>query len=165
MHKPEDLCFLPQVAAALQQLKNLGYLLICVTNQSGVARGMFTRAAVDRFHETMSQQLANLGVALDGIYVCPHHPDGKVTEFAKKCDCRKPAPGLIHQATQDFAIDLQKSYLIGDKDSDIACARQAGMKAIRIDSGQYENRVPADYACASLLEASQYIARQKPTSS
>lgn len=157
VYKVEDLRFLPGVVAALHQLKHMGYLLICVTNQSGVARGMFTLKDVENFNEHMLQQLASLNASLDGIYVCPHHTEGKIKEYAVACDCRKPLPGLIEQACEDFDIDLDKSFLVGDKDSDVECAENAGLGSIRIASGQYTSKTNADHTCKSLLEAAMWI--------
>lgn len=157
MHKLSQLNFLPGVVPALQMLKDAGYLLVCVTNQSGVARGMFPLSDVTAFNDYMLDQLASLNVPLDGLYVCPHHTDGKVAEYTKACDCRKPLPGLVKQAQRDFAIDMSKSFLIGDKDSDVECARNAGVKAVRITSGQYSEKAPADFTCTSLLDAAKWI--------
>lgn len=157
MHKISDLKIFQGVPAALAKLRAAGFLLIGVTNQSGIARGIFPLAALDAFNLELQKQLGTN--ALDGIYVCPHHPRGSVKGFAINCDCRKPGIGLINQAMNDHAIDLSKSFMIGDKDSDVECARNAKIGAIRISSGQYEQKIQADAVCGSLLEAARFIVK------
>lgn len=138
VYRPEDLKLLPGVARGMRRLKELGYQLIIITNQSGVARGMFTLEQVAEFHQKLKEELAKEGATFDDLFVCPHHPSGKVSAFTIACDCRKPATGLINQAVTKHSIDLAKSFLVGDKDTDITCAENAHIRGIQIAETQYK---------------------------
>lgn len=138
VYKPEDLKLLPGVAQGMRRLKELGYQLYIITNQSGVARGMFTIEQVYAFHQRLKEELAKDGATFDDLFMCPHHPDGKIAAYAIACDCRKPATGLIEQAFKKHAIDRAKSFLVGDKDSDITCAENAHIRGIQMADTQYK---------------------------
>lgn len=126
-HRIEDLAILPGVEPALAALRDAGYLLILVTNQSGIARGLFAEAAMHRFHEELQARLEAFGARLDDIRFCPHHPHGSVPELSVACACRKPAPGMILSAISALNIDPARSILIGDRESDVAAGRSAGL--------------------------------------
>ena len=120
--------FLPGVPDALRALQDAGYLLIVVSNQSGIGRGYYCEADVESLNQTIAQHLGStVGVTLSEFYHCPHHPTEAEGEFRRQCDCRKPAPGMIRQAVLDHGIDLKTSLLVGDKDSDIEAGRAAGV--------------------------------------
>jgi len=120
--------FLPGVPDALRALQDAGYLLIVVSNQSGIGRGYYCEADVESLNQVIAQHLGStVGVTLSGFYHCPHHPTEAEGEFRRQCDCRKPAPGMIRQAVLDHGIDLKTSLLVGDKDSDIEAGRAAGV--------------------------------------
>ncbi len=121
VHKPEDIELFPDVGEGLLQLQEAGFWLLVVTNQSGVARGLFGLQAVYACHQEIQRQLRPYGVQLDAFYSCPHHPAGSVSPFNITCRCRKPASGLLEQAVRERPIDLTHSYIIGDKQSDIEC--------------------------------------------
>lgn len=136
--RPEDLKVLPGVAAFLKKAQGLDYYLIVITNQSGVARGYFNLQDVDAFHRCLDAELwQQAGVKIDRYYTCPHHPKGNRPEYTQVCSCRKPATGMIEQALQDLPIDLGKSVLIGDKESDIECGIRLGISTIQVNHGQY----------------------------
>ena len=120
----DDFHFLPGVIEAMQLLKQKGYLLIVVTNQSGIARGYFSEDDFMNLTEWMDWSLADRDVDLDGIYFCPHHPD-----HGAPCDCRKPAPGMLLLAQQELGIDMAHSYMVGDKPSGLKAAINAGADA------------------------------------
>ena len=130
--KPEEFELIPQVAEAIKMINRSGYLTIVVTNQPVIARGDCTWDDLRMIHDKMETELGKKGAFVDGIYVCPHHPDkgyeGERPEYKVTCDCRKPGPGLILRAAQDFNIDLSQSIMIGDSDNDIEAGRQAGLK-------------------------------------
>jgi len=115
------------VFEALRRAQKLGYLLVVVTNQSGIARGYFTEDDYRRLEAHMRAIFLAEGIAFTGIYHCPHHPDGGIQHLAVHCDCRKPEPGMILRAARDHDIDLAESVMVGDKASDIAAARAAGV--------------------------------------
>ena len=104
------------------------YLLIVITNQSGVARGYFSILDVQVFNNYLIEKLAKLGVNILDVFVCPHYEYGVIKQYATNCNCRKPKPELIFKAQEKYNIDLKQSFLIGDKDSDILCGENAGLK-------------------------------------
>ncbi len=136
----EEFEFVPGAIDAMRRLKNAGYALVVVTNQSGIARGYYSEAQYQALTAAMKQALADAGAAVDAVYHCPHHPKGEVTELAIECDCRKPAPGMILRAAQDLNLSLPDSILVGDKPSDIEAARAAGVgKAYIVQSDNTES--------------------------
>ena len=127
VHQIDDFEFIEGSINALKKLKEMGYLLVLVTNQSGIARGYFTEAQFLRLTEWMDWSLAEQGVDFDGIYYCPHHPDGK-GEFKEDCPCRKPKPGMLLDAMKALNIDPQQSVMVGDKIEDIKAGINAKVK-------------------------------------
>ncbi len=124
---PRELTLLPGVPAAVAALNQAGLAVLIVTNQPGIAKGMLTRVELDELHRVITEQLAAGGGRLDGIYVCPHHPDGVVPPLAIACGCRKPAPGLLLRAAAELDLDLGGSYMIGDGDVDVLAGAAAGV--------------------------------------
>lgn len=127
--------FQPGAIEALRKLREHGYLLILVSNQSGVAHGYFGEDALQNLEIELQRLLESYGVVLDAIYFCPHHPNGKVTRFAVECMCRKPNPGMLLRAAADFEIDLNCSWMIGDILNDVEAGHRAGCRTILIDNG------------------------------
>lgn len=127
VHQIDDFEFIEGSINALKKLKEMGYLLVLVTNQSGIARGYFTEAQFLQLTEWMDWSLAEQGVDFDGIYYCPHHPDGK-GEFKEDCSCRKPKPGMLLDAMKALNIDPQQSIMVGDKIEDIKAGINAKVK-------------------------------------
>jgi len=111
------------------------FLVIVVTNQSGVARNFYTEDDVKKIHDFMQTDLKKFSAHIDAFYYCPHHPEGVVEKYKKICDCRKPKPGMILQAAKDFDIDLKQSILFGDSQRDIEAANNAGVKGIFFSGG------------------------------
>ena len=124
----DDFEFIDGVIEACKTLKEKGYLLVLITNQSGIARGYFTEEQFHTLTEWMDWSLADRGVDLDGIYYCPHHAEKGVGEYKIDCDCRKPKPGMLFSAIEELDIDVKKSVLIGDKVSDIQAGIAAGVE-------------------------------------
>lgn len=127
---------LPNVSKAIKKINNSGYLAIVVTNQPVIARGEVTREELNEIHNKMETFLGQEGAYLDGIYYCPHHPHkgyaGEIVELKIDCDCRKPKPGMLIQASKDFNINLNQSWMIGDSDNDILAGVNAGCKTERV---------------------------------
>lgn len=120
------------VAPGVRQLHETGFALVVVTNQSGIARGYFSEAAIN----PVKQRLCHLlQVPIAGFYYCPHHPDGAVMRYAIRCQCRKPQPGMMLQAAEDLGLDLRNSWLIGDILNDVEAGRRAGCRTVLIDNG------------------------------
>ncbi|PJG85482.1 D-glycero-beta-D-manno-heptose 1,7-bisphosphate 7-phosphatase [Conservatibacter flavescens] len=126
VHDIDQFEFIEGSIEALQQLKAMGYLLVLVTNQSGIARGYFSEDQFLQLTEWMDWSLADRGVDLDGIYYCPHHPEG-IGEFRQNCNCRKPKAGMLLQGIKELNIDPKQSVMVGDKIDDIIAGKTAGI--------------------------------------
>lgn len=152
----DDFKFIDGVIDALLKLKQKGYLLVVVTNQSGIARGLFTEEQFMSLTEWMDWSLADRGVDLDGIYFCPHHPSEGSDQYRKSCSCRKPGPDMILDAVKHLDIDLTRSYMVGDKPSDMKAAINAGVAhKILVETGKAiteEGRALAEAIYPSLVE-------------
>ena len=125
----DDFSFIDGSIEALQLLKQKGYLLVVVTNQSGIGRGYYSEADFIALTQWMDWSLAEHGVELDGIYYCPHHPDGGIGDYKQQCECRKPGTGMLTSAADELGIDFTQSYLVGDKLSDIQAGQKCKLKA------------------------------------
>src|SRR5262245_56017959 len=127
VHRPEQVEWVPGAIASVRRLNGLGYRVVVVTNQAGVAHGHYGEDSVLALHAWMRDELAAQGAIVDAFYHCPFHPEGRVEQFRKSHIDRKPGPGMILRAFSDLAIDREGSFLIGDRESDIAAARAAGI--------------------------------------
>jgi D-glycero-D-manno-heptose 1,7-bisphosphate phosphatase len=125
----------PFSAEAVKLLNEKGWLAILVTNQAGVARGYFTEELIGEVHSVLKSELGRNGATLDAIYYCAHHPSVGVAPYRSDCDCRKPRPGLIRRASEEFEIDLSRSWMIGDRYSDIELAHNAGLRPAFVMTG------------------------------
>ena len=135
LYKIEDFEWLEDAPQAIRWANEHGFLVIVITNQSGVARGYFTEEDVRRLHAWMNEDLVRFGAHIDAFYYCPHLLKGSVAAYAKDCDCRKPKPGLIERACADFDIDREASVLVGDKSRDVECAEAAGVRGVLYEGG------------------------------
>ena len=133
--RPEQLKLYTGIGPELRALQKEGFRLVVITNQAGIARGYFTEADLQHMHDYLTAELAQLGVQLDAIYHCPHHPDGTIPELAIRCDCRKPQPGMLLQAASDLDLDLNASWFVGDILDDIEAGTRAGCTTILVDLG------------------------------
>ena len=122
-----DFRWLPGVMPALRRLQQAGRALVVVTNQSGIARGCYTEDDLTAVHAHMRQELADAGIALAGVYACPHLPDAPVAAYRRVCACRKPQPGMLLRAAAELELDLARSCIVGDKPSDIEAGRAAAL--------------------------------------
>jgi D-glycero-D-manno-heptose 1,7-bisphosphate phosphatase len=141
VHRWEDFCWLPGAKAAIRRLNDAGVYVFVVTNQSGVARGMFDEAAVAALHARMCEDLGEIGAVIDDIRYCPHHPEASVAAYRRVCPCRKPAPGMILDLMAQWPVDASASVMVGDKDIDAAAGRAAGIKAEIVPAGGLEGFV------------------------
>ena len=165
VYEVDDFQFIDGVIEALLKLKQKGYLLVVVTNQSGIARGYFTEDQFMNLTEWMDWSLADRGIDLDGIYYCPHHPQGTVEEFRQTCDCRKPHPGMLISARDYLHIDMAASYMVGDKVEDMqaAAAASIGTKVL-VRTGKPvtpEAENAADWVLNSLADLPEAIKKQQ----
>ncbi|HYE65668.1 MAG TPA: HAD family hydrolase [Pyrinomonadaceae bacterium] len=166
VNHPSRYRIFPYSAEAVRLLNNAGWLAILVTNQAGVARGYFTEDLIGAVHGALKQDLERAHARLDAIYYCAHHPSVGEPPYRLDCDCRKPKPGLIQRAAEDFNIDLAESWMIGDRYSDIELARNAGVRSAFILSGygrgEWEYQRPSwkhepDLVAEDLLDAVRRI--------
>jgi D-glycero-D-manno-heptose 1,7-bisphosphate phosphatase len=136
---PDRLSVLPGAAEALARLGGAGFALVLVTNQPVVARGLCTLDDIDRIHDELDHRLrAAGGPALDARYVCPHHPDADDSAYRVSCDCRKPRPGMLVRAARELRLDLERSYMVGDRPSDVAAGAAAGCTTVQVRSGRHD---------------------------
>ncbi len=157
LRKIDDFELLPGVAKAIKSINNSGYLAIVVTNQPVIARGEVTYAQLDDIHNKMHTLLGLEGAYVDAIYYCPHHPhkgyEGEIPELKIECECRKPKPGMLLEAANDFNIDLVQSWMVGDGENDIKAGKAAGCKTVLIGSDNYFQ----DVTVSSLEEFINYL--------
>ena len=136
LHEVEKFQWIDGAKNAIKLCNERGLLVVIITNQSGIARGIFTAEQVNAIHNFMKEDLAKIGAHIDGIYICPHHPAGTVEEYPKVCDCRKPKPGLILRACKELDINPKTSVMIGDHARDVEAGRNAGLKdAVLFEGG------------------------------
>jgi len=156
------------VGIGLRQMHQMGYQLLVISNQSGVARGYFPESALAAVEQRLRALLKPFNVPLAGFYYCPHHPEGTVAEYAIACTCRKPEPGLLIEAAQDHMIDLTESWFIGDILNDVEAGRKAGCQTILLNNGNETewllsaDRVP-HYMTADLAEAATIVKEAEGT--
>ncbi|ADW17773.1 histidinol-phosphate phosphatase family protein [Desulfobulbus propionicus DSM 2032] len=157
---------LPGVGQAIRRLNEYGLPVLVVTNQSGLARGYFPESLLDEVHAEMRRQLALQGAHIDGLYICPHHPEAKEERFRLTCTCRKPRTGLLEQAAAERHLDLPRSYVVGDRWSDLRCGAAVGATTILVLTGygrgdaQYigpTQTVQPDFVAEDLQTAVQWI--------
>lgn len=168
LHRIEDFRLIPGAPQAIKILKEAGFFVVVVTNQSGVARGYFDMAAVQAIHRHLDAELAKIGTSVDAYYICPHHPEHGVGEYRKDCVCRKPLPGMLMEAAENLSIDLSRSFMVGDKRADFEAGSQAGCTALMVrtgygiaeSSGMEQNVVFDDLMAA----AEAIVAKVKPES-
>lgn len=130
VHRSEDFVWVEGAPEAVKWLNDRGYLVIVVTNQAGIARGYYTEEKFLYFMDWMNGELRRRGAHIDAFYYCPHHPTEGIEPYRRECRCRKPAPGLLEQALEDWPVDLERSFLIGDKESDLLAAQAAGIRGL-----------------------------------
>lgn len=161
LYKIEEWEWIPGAVEAIKLFNRLGFAVVVVTNQAGIARGFYKLADVESLHAWVGSELTKAGATIDAFYICPHHP-----EFGDiwNCVCRKPSPGLLRQAMADFNIDPSRSYLIGDKQSDIEAAIAAGIEPILVLTGygRQENEIVPKWVprVSDVLEAARILEKK-----
>lgn len=164
----KELRLLPGAAPALSRLAGAGFALVVVTNQAVVARGLASEAVVAAEHAALAERLATAGALLDGVYVCPHHPDADDARYRTACDCRKPRPGLLLRAAGELELDLARSVMVGDRITDVAAGTAAGCATVLVRSGAHLEPtielveplpagLAADVECDDLAAAADWI--------
>lgn len=147
----DDLEIFPYAKECIGKIKEKGFLTIVITNQSGVARGLFSEEVLQEMNSYLIKE-----IGVDAIYYCPHHPKGKIEAYKKECNCRKPYTGMIEKACQEFQIDMEKCYVVGDRASDILLGQNAGFTTVLVESGygtkRLEQEVMPDYIVKDLRD-------------
>jgi D-glycero-D-manno-heptose 1,7-bisphosphate phosphatase len=155
-----------RTAAAVSLINSSDFLAVVVTNQAGVARGYFKEGLIIRVHEKMESLLREKNAHLDGIYYCPHHPDVGEEPYRNNCNCRKPKTGMLEAAGKDLDVDISKSFMVGDKISDVEFAHKVGAKGVLVltgyGRGEYESlddppKTKPDYVAEDLYDAVKWI--------
>lgn len=154
VHKAEDIEFVDGIFQFLNTASELGFELVVITNQSGIARGMFNAEDVDRLHKYMDKEFSKHGVSVSRYYYCPHHPD-----ITGACSCRKPETGMVTQAAEELGLNIKESVIIGDKKSDIKTGKHAEMACTILLKGNYEEKPTGieDIFVSDLYEAEKYL--------
>ena len=168
---PSLVRLLPGADLAIRSLKQAGYRVIVVTNQSAIARGLLTEEALEKIHGEMRRQLAAGGAHVDAVYFCPFHPEGTVKAYARDSDLRKPQPGMLRKGAQEFDLDLAASWMIGDSARDVEAGQRAGCRTIRLRAGppslaaeSEDENVQPDFVVRNLLEAAKMVLQAPPPS-
>mgnify|MGYP001324599118 CR=1 FL=1 len=160
--RPESVRLVPNAAEGARALREAGFALIIVSNQSGIARGVMTTAQADAVDAKVLDLLRERGVHIEASYRCPHLPGGQVAQFGIECDCRKPKPGMIAQAARDLGLDLARSWTIGDGVRDVEAGLAAGTRAVLIADGDAARRADDPVLRATdLLDAARIIATKE----
>jgi D-glycero-D-manno-heptose 1,7-bisphosphate phosphatase len=162
---PDELILYPWAAEAVRLVNRSEFKAIIITNQSGIARGMYSEKTLDAIHHRMIEELAAEGARIDAVYYCPHHPDFGGAAYRQECRCRKPKTGMLDAAASEHDIDLTKSYVIGDKASDVMLAEKAGTRSALVLTGYGRETLahPEHWPCRpsfvaeNLLEAVKQI--------
>ncbi|MCE5341122.1 MAG: D-glycero-beta-D-manno-heptose 1,7-bisphosphate 7-phosphatase [Planctomycetaceae bacterium] len=162
---PEQVKLIPAAAASLVELRKMGYKLVVITNQSGIARGIFNENTLTQVHEKLKILLAEQNSYLDRIYYCPYHPEGVIEKYRKDSDWRKPKPGMLLAASKEMKIDLKNSWMIGNDFRDIGAGKAAGCKTILVKSyiksvAKQANDPLPDFEAINLREAVNIIKRE-----
>jgi len=166
LSKIKDIIIFEGVISSLKSFKESGFLNLIITNQSGVARGYFTETDLNKLHEEFKNLLCSNGLELiDDIFFSPFHIEGRIQEYTKESNTRKPGIGMIEEAAKKYYIDLSKSYFIGDSLADMQCAENAGIKKVLVKTGYglstiekcREKNIKIDFIANGLFDASEYI--------
>ncbi|MBN2492821.1 MAG: HAD family hydrolase [Planctomycetes bacterium] len=156
---PAALCLLPGAAAAVRRLNEAGFAVVLLTNQSGVARGLLDEPTLAQIHGRLCERLRHGGATLAGIYYCPHHPDFGEGAYRRRCDCRKPARGMLERAVRDLGLELKGSFVVGDSACDIELAAGTPLRSVRIarHGRRPAGERPADHVAPTLAAAVDWI--------
>lgn len=149
VHTPDEFEWVPGAPEAVRMLNDAGFLVVVVTNQSGIGRGWYGEAEFHALMHWVNAQLAEAGAHVDAVYYCPHHPTEALGEYKVQCECRKPNPGMLLRAIKEWQPDLEHSFLIGDSQSDMQAANAAGVLGVLYQGGDLRPVVAAAIAtCA-----------------
>ncbi len=162
LSSPDQLRLYPRAGAAIRELNDLGVKVFIITNQSGVARGLFPEETVHRIHNALKEMLKKEDASVDDFFFCPHLPGVADERYNKICDCRKPKPGMLLQAQRKYSVDLKHSFVVGDRCIDVAAARAAGSGKVMVATGYGATerntcRSDIDFFAPDIYDGVQYI--------
>jgi D-glycero-D-manno-heptose 1,7-bisphosphate phosphatase len=169
----DKLKIIPSAYEAIRLINESGMKAVVISNQAGVARGLFTEDFVKITNEHLQTALRQKGAYIDNFYYCPHHPTEGIGIYLQQCNCRKPAPGMLFNAAQELNIDLARSYLVGDRFRDMIAAKKAGVKGILVKTGYGQDLLQddgpdkataedkPDFIAADILEAVKWILKDR----
>lgn len=170
LHRQDQIRFIDGAGRVIKRFNDLGYLVFIVTNQPVVAYGMVSEEGVKRINDLIVSELEKDGGEITEIYYCSHHPtNAKIEEYKVECECRKPSPGMLLMASREYGVDMNKSYMVGDRISDVIAGRDAGCKTVliktaesyrRISGKDYDLDVEPDFIVNNLNEALEVILAQ-----
>lgn len=152
LHRVEDVKFMPGIFSLCRTAMRLGYRLVVVTNQAGIARGFYCESDFETLMEWMRGELRAEGVELDAVYYCPYHPEHGIGEYRREHEDRKPGIGMLRRAVTEFGVLLEESVMVGDRCSDIAAANSAGLRQAFLIAGTEGTACPGDYLPVETLE-------------
>ncbi len=155
LNNPDQIELTPGTVEAIRLFNERKLPVIIITNQSGIARGLLDEEILGEIHQRLIEMLEDAGATIDAIYYCPHHPEGSVPEYSIECDCRKPAPGMLLAAAEEFALELKQCYMVGDKEIDVETIHNLGGKGVLVGKDSEK----ADFSCSDMLEAARWILR------
>jgi D-glycero-D-manno-heptose 1,7-bisphosphate phosphatase len=162
----------PWTSDAIRLLNRAGFVVVVITNQSAIGRGIIDLPFLQTVHDAFDRHLARSGARVDRYYFCPHHPDARLPEYRMVCRCRKPEPGMIEQATTELGLDPSRSFMVGDRLIDVACGHAAGVRSVLVRSGHSAHTGEAppglsepDAILNNLMEAVGWILRSSSPSS
>jgi D-glycero-D-manno-heptose 1,7-bisphosphate phosphatase len=158
----KQLKLIPGSAEAIRSLNENDFAVIMVSNQAGIARGYYGEDDAARFNQALARKLAKKGARIDAIYICPHHPEAVIEKYRLECDCRKPKPGMLKTAEKELELDLEQSFMVGDKSIDIEAGKRAGCRTILVKTGFgseeiQRNSIECNYIAEDLFEAAERI--------
>jgi D-glycero-D-manno-heptose 1,7-bisphosphate phosphatase len=157
VHRPEDFEFMPGIFELVRVANKQGYLVIVVTNQAGIGRGYYSESQFQSLTHWMKECFRREGALIDAVYFCPFHPEHGIGKYRRESECRKPAPGMLLQAQNDFGIELSKSILLGDKPSDMLAGRTAGVGTLIQISNTAELKTSDFVSITHLEDALPYL--------
>ena len=164
LRHPDDLRLIPGAAQSIREARSAGLKVIIFTNQSGIARGLLTEDDLERVHERLRSLLTAEGAGADAIYYCPHHPTLGSPKYSLDCDCRKPKPGMLRRAAREHGLDLERSFVVGDRSVDMEAGRAAGCRTILVLTGygstersECEERLIVDHVSPDVHHAWSYV--------
>ncbi len=156
-HRLDQLELIPRSAEAIRLLNENGFRVIVISNQAGIAHGYYPEKDAILFNQVMKKMLEEDGAKIDAVYFCPHHPEAKIEKYRVDCDCRKPKTGMLHKAEKEFYINLKRSYLVGDKWSDIIAGKRTGCRTVLVKTGHgkeelKKHKITCDYIASDLFD-------------